>query len=478
MPKYSHSLSHSLMLPLVLLLATFGVSAAAAAQTQSGSAADGAKGSPLTAEQLTHYMAVKQALGLYWGSHQDHLQTARSTAHTPVVSLPGGKKTVTVFDYPALVKQDTALAAIFSTHQFAPTQFEPTQVSVYEALGLLAYHAAQGTALPAPSTVKGKNITLVQQHLMELAATGVTPPAVPPAAGCREASPVPPGSRAAAVTSQAAGASTGVNMVGIPSLPDDVTVIPFYTKPNETPLEQTKAVIEAEIDGHRGVFIFDLGAGTAVLNRTVLQPNAKGGVDTVTDANRLPDNTPRSDYINSAEQERQLDHVHVTVRLGTLVSNYDDPALTAFMQEKDPHRYNAELGHLWGNFGWVFGPRMGNLGPAVFQPFETIVDYTNRRIVLIRLDAAGHRVVDVPAYTPQATMPLLTMPEGAGFTALGLPVDPCDALDTNAPERNLWVKMLDTGAPDNEGNILGYPFLSHFGVFGVNQQTHQFILYR
>jgi hypothetical protein len=273
---------------------------------------------------------------------------------------------------------------------------------------------------------------------------------------------------------QAADAS----MAGIPNRPNDVTVIPFFTKPDETDLEKTKAVIEAEIDGHRGVFIFDLGAGTAVLNRTFLQPNAKGGVDTVTDANRIPDNTPRADYINSADMERQLDHVHVTVKVGTLVSHYDDPALTAFMGEKDPHRYNAELGHLWGNFGWVFGPRLGNLGPAVFQPFETIVDYTHRRIVLIRLDSAGHRVVDVPAYTPQTQVPLASVPVGAGFTALDLAVDPCNSLDTTDPSRNLWFKMLDTGAPTDGGNILGYPFLSHFGVFGVNQRTHQFILYR
>jgi len=456
------------------IIAAIGTHAPAAAQAQSGSAVSNvAKHSLLTAEQLARYIAVKQALGPYWGSHPDLLQTARSTAHRLVVSLPDGQLPVVVFDYPALVKQDTALAAIFSTNQFAPTQFAPTQVSVNKALGLLAYHAAQGTALPASSTVGGKNVQLVHQSLMELTAVGVNVPTVPGPA-CTDVSPASPGSGTASVTPPAAGGS----LAGIPPLPDDVTVIPFYTKLNETALEQTKAVIEAEIDGHRGVFIFDLGAGTAILNRTVLQPNAQGGVDTVTDANRSPDNTPRSDYINGADQERQLDHVHVTVRLGTLVSNYDDPALTAFMQEKDPHRYNAELGHLWGNFGWVFGPRLGNLGPAVFQPFETIVDYTHRRVVLIRLDSAGHRVVDVPAYPQRTTIPLSTIPEGSGFTALGLAVDPCNVLDTSDPARNLWIKMLDTGAPENQEDILGYPFLSHLGVFGVNQRTHQFILYR
>jgi hypothetical protein len=456
------------------LIASIGLHTSAVAQTPSGaSAANETTDSPLTAEQLTHYIAVKRALGPYWGSHPALLQTARSTGHSPVISLPGGQIPVGVFDYPALAKQDTALAAVFTTNKFAPTQFEPTQVGVYKALGLLAYHAAQGTALPASLTVQGKNIKLVQQYLMELAAAGVSAPAVQ-APGCQEQSPASPLGGAAPATPP----TTGASMAGIPTAPDDVTVIPFYTKPNETPLEQTKAVIEAEIDGHRGVFIFDLGAGTAVLNRTFLQPNAKGGVDTVTDANRIPDNTPRSNYINSEAQARQLDHVHVTVKLGTLVSNYDDPALTEFMHEKDPHRYNAELGHLWGNFGWVFGPRLGNIGPAVIEPFETIVDYTNRRIVLIRLDSAGNRTIDVPAYPKRTELPMPSMPMGAGFVALGLAVGPCDSLDTNAPERNLWIKMLDTGAPTNTKNILGYPFLSHLGVFGVNQRTHKFILYR
>ena len=37
--------------------------------------------------------------------------------------------------------------------------------------------------------------------------------------------------------------------------------------------------------------------------------------------------------------------------------------------------------------------------------------------------------------------------------------------------------MLDTGAPSSGGNILGYDFLQEFGVFGINQRTHRFILY-
>jgi hypothetical protein len=116
-------------------------------------------------------------------------------------------------------------------------------------------------------------------------------------------------------------------MPGIPDLPDIVTVVPFYTKPNETEREKTKAVIEAEIDGRRGVFIFDLGDVPVMLNRTYLQPNAAGGVDTVTDANRIPDNTPRTDLFNP-QNFMQFDRAPVTVRIGTLLSTFDDPELT------------------------------------------------------------------------------------------------------------------------------------------------------
>jgi hypothetical protein len=255
-------------------------------------------------------------------------------------------------------------------------------------------------------------------------------------------------------------------------------VIPFYTKPNETALEQTKAVIEAEIDGHRGVFIFDLGDEPMMLNRTFLQPNAAGGVDTVTDANRIPDNTPRTNYMNPGNFS-QFDKAHVTVRMGTLESRFDDSQLIAALGAPDSTRHNVMLGHLWGNFGWVFGPRLGNIGPAALEPFEAIVDYTHRRVVLIRLDSAGHRMVQVPGYTPGWTGPLLSVPTGLpSIHALGIKVGPWNILDTVHTVNNSQTKIIDTGAPSNGGRVLGYPFLSQFGAFGINQRTHQFILYQ
>jgi hypothetical protein len=256
-------------------------------------------------------------------------------------------------------------------------------------------------------------------------------------------------------------------------------VVPFYSKPNETAREKTKVVIPAEVDGRHGIFILDLGATETVLNRTFLQPRSVGGVDTVTDANRIPDHTPMTDYFHGDLQP--FDKAHVTMRIGTLVSNSDSPCLTHTLQEPDPHRYNAVLGHLWGNFSWVFAPRLGNIGLAELEPFETIIDYTHRQVVLIQLDQIGHRLVEVPAYTPKWTAPLVPVPlprDVKGCDWLGLAIQPGSTLDTLNTANNTQVRALDTGAPESGDDLLGYDFLSHLGVFGVNQRTHQLILYR
>jgi hypothetical protein len=264
---------------------------------------------------------------------------------------------------------------------------------------------------------------------------------------------------------------------GVPNQPDLVTVVPFYTKPEETDLEKTKVVIQAEVDGRRGVFIFDLGAEPVMLNRSYLQPNAADGVDTVTDANRAPDNTPKTDYWNN-ENFFQFDRAHVSIRMGTLISHFDDPLLTTALHESNPHRYNVLLGHLWGNFTWVFAPRLGNIGPAAIEPFEAIVDYTNKRVVLIRLDSVGHRMINVPAYTPRWTGPLRHVDLGfSGLYSLGIAVGPENKLDTLNVSNNIYLREIDTGAPESDDETLGYSFLSQFGVFGINQRTHQFILY-
>lgn len=272
-------------------------------------------------------------------------------------------------------------------------------------------------------------------------------------------------------------ATTTDSIPGIPNRPDLVTVIPFYDKPDATDREKTKVVIPVEIDGRRGIVVLDLGATPTVLNRTFLQPNPRGGVDTVTDATRTPDQTPMDDYLHG--DLHPFDKAHVTVRLGSLLSTFDDSSMTRYFQASDPHKYNVALGHLWGNFGWVFAPRLGNIGPAVLEPFETIIDYPHRRVILITLDAAGRRRIAVPAYSSRWTAPLVPvpLPRLQGFNYWGIAVQPENTLDTLNAANNTDVRVLDTGAPGSDEGILGYDFLSGLGVFGINQRTQQFILY-
>jgi hypothetical protein len=169
----------------------------------------------------------------------------------------------------------------------------------------------------------------------------------------------------------------------------------------------------------------------------------------------------------------------VKVRLGTLDNEFDDPDLNLSTEDTVPHNYNVILGHLWGNFSWVFSPRMGNLGPAVFQQFELIIDYKLRRVVLIRLDSAGHRRVEVPAYASRWTTPIKPVPVPVlkSMHALGIQVTPGNFLDTVNTANNTRLQILDTGAPGSRNGVLGYDFLSNLGVFGINQRTHEFILY-
>ena len=129
----------------------------------------------LTAEQLSHYIAVKKALGTYWGdpAHATLLTTAQSSGHAIPVQLGSGQFPVIVFDYPSLVKQDTALASVFTQNHFTVAQFEPTQVAVFHAVGVLALATAGLGALPGNTTTLGQNVALVKAHQQELAAVGV-----------------------------------------------------------------------------------------------------------------------------------------------------------------------------------------------------------------------------------------------------------------------------------------------------------------
>jgi hypothetical protein len=157
------------------------------------------------------------------------------------------------------------------------------------------------------------------------------------------------------------------------------------------------------------------------------------------------------------------------------------------MQGPNPQHINAFLNHAWHNFSGEVTPILGNIGTSVLEPFETIIDYTHRRVILIRLDKAGHRLAKVPAYTPRWTAPLIdvgddgTMRWVSGPQWWGTMVQPGSGLDytldTLNVANNTLLRAIDTGGESNGGDFVGYPFLSRLGVVGFNHRTHQFILY-
>src|SRR6266542_411074 len=94
---------------------------------------------PISAERLAQYLAVKTALLAYWQSPANAalLQSAQAGGRTRLVPLNEYKLTTSVFDYPRLVKQDPTLAAIFKMNKFSASDFEPTQVSLFNAAATL-----------------------------------------------------------------------------------------------------------------------------------------------------------------------------------------------------------------------------------------------------------------------------------------------------------------------------------------------------
>lgn len=271
----------------------------------------------------------------------------------------------------------------------------------------------------------------------------------------------------------------------VTGMPDVVTVVPFVELPHPTAAERLQVMISADVDGHRGNFLVDLGDPDLDLNRAYLQPSPTGGVDTVVDQHRLPTSTVNTDDPSRWEK------VHVVMRIGTLRVDPDDPDINSAQQ---PHRFNATLNDMHAGFGqstsgYFLVPRLGDIGLCVLRPFETIIDFRHRRLVLIRLDHAGHRLAVVPGYTPRWTAPLVDIARDADYYGVqhwwGLAVRPDRTLDTLAPAANTVVRQVSTLPWAYEGSPqaitwgdLGYPFLRQFGVVGFNARTHQFILYR
>lgn len=265
---------------------------------------------------------------------------------------------------------------------------------------------------------------------------------------------------------------------GIPNLPDLVTVVPFVPKRRFTAadsqnldrlhLQETVVPIMVSVDGHRGLFILDLGAPWLALTPKYFRLRRGGGVDT------------------AMVTSQQMGITHVQVQIGTLRDEFTDSTLPPIGIRFA--NANALLMDYTGGTNLdccVTGPAVGNLGLGALEPFETIIDYTRQRVIFIRLDSAGHRLAPVPAYTPRWSVPLLDIQHPRPNHYWGIKVRPDDVLDTQDTTQNTVVRMLDTGSPLNSHEIpglplkgiLGYPFLSQFGVIGFNHRTHQIIFY-
>jgi thiol-disulfide isomerase/thioredoxin len=127
---------------------------------------------PLTEDLLTRYIGVKKDLAEFWSSHSNLLATAKSTGQSHAIEVPGGgRRSVGVFDYPALATKEPALAAVFTQRNLKPGEFAPTQVTVYKALyGIAAADAGKGVTT---NDIAGKNVALVKARTQELAKVGV-----------------------------------------------------------------------------------------------------------------------------------------------------------------------------------------------------------------------------------------------------------------------------------------------------------------
>jgi hypothetical protein len=384
----------------------------------------------------------------------------------------------------ALAAHVPAVAADLRRANLTPPQWEAFRRSLYAAsvmdrllhLGMPAF--ADGTL--------SRNVQFLRSHAPEvqaLIAAGLplpriatvqfsTDPAVP------TLPPLPP--------------SRPLSLPNLPANSEQVTAVPF-----QVPLEQVRVpgsiLVSAEVDGHRGTFLLDTGSPLIFLNPDYLRPNATGGVDTVTTDSRPPlDSAP---FVT----------VH-TLRIGSILYHYDagpvEIAGTRFRSNAyllDDDRIRNEK-----------YPMLGFLGLAALAPFETIIDYTHQRLILIRLDAAGHRLVPVPAYQPTAVVPLVPMANAQlyGVSARTGRLSSLYLFDTGANINQItkatrqrlgahlvthqtwgdWTldtlsvgSQLYTNVPmtfsefDNE--VLGYPFLRALGTVGFNFRARQFVVY-
>ena len=238
------------------------------------------------------------------------------------------------------------------------------------------------------------------------------------------------------------------------------------------------------------------------------------GYDTVTATSRdsAAADLARNPYGDTGE---------VLVRLGTLTIHVN-------RQTERPATTLPTVSHLFGVArgeqieAGLHRPLLGLLGPSVLAQFETVIDYTHQRLILIPVDTAGRRLVTVTTYTPAVVVPMRILDvrqastdmrdkwsvEGAvGAVRLSLHLDTGAANDYLTAETEdslgahlqemgsdpMWVhrRRLDqlvlaghayAGLPFRVSqfgiNGLGAPFFRQCGAVGFDFRARQFLVYQ
>lgn len=170
---------------------------------------------------------------------------------------------------------------------------------------------------------------------------------------------------------------------GVPNRPDMVTVVPFqlWRGPKDAWIGQEMALLffHAEMEGIDGTYMFDTGNPQQWFNRDSLPPNPA--------------------FAKLKGEEQALTVIH-TERIGTLTVHLDST-----VGEPLKMYTNAQVGV---NYDPANNKLVtGHIGLNGIEPFEVIVDFVHQRLIWIRLDSTGRRMVVVPAYTPAGMVPLV-----------------------------------------------------------------------
>ena len=265
-----------------------------------------------------------------------------------------------------------------------------------------------------------------------------------------------------ALTSSACAPKPRDAVLGMAARPEVVTVVPFQL--DSTSDDPTGYIlVQAEVDGLRGTFLLDTGAPFMHLNGEYVQPGPDGGIDTVTHAKGPCVNPPRpSKLIRDLTDvlKTGCDVTVHTLHIGTLVQHlavtdigppvpvFPTNALAITSDERFKNDFDAR-GH----------PVLGWLGSSALEGLETIIDYPHRRLILIRLDPSGRRLVEVPAYMPTTTVPLLPVIQISTWgVQVSLPGGDVEvdtlAIDTGSPVNMLMGDLL-TRTKKGESLVIG-----------------------